>query len=402
MLGLGFSLLSCAVAFLGCPAYVRSRIRLENAKVEAELRESERRFRHLADALPQIVWVARPDGSEATYLNNRWEEYTGLQTANTTVNVKVVHPDDGERMANHFAEAQLTGNVFEYEFRMRPGETGPYLWFLARGVPVRNAEGEIVEWFGTSTNIDDLKSTEEALRLSQLHFRELVESIPQLAWTDLPDGYCDYLSPQWVAYTGVAMKEHLGFGWVDQIHPEDRAAAHATWQHSVRDGCNLETEFRILRADGVYRWFKTRAIPLRDEKGAIIKWFGTNTDIEDLKCIEQKLQEAEARFHHTFDGMQEGCQIIGFDWRYLYINESAARHGRRHAGELTGRILMEAYPGIEHSPVFPNLVNCMLERTPHRVESLFYYPEGGSARFELSIQPCPEGIFILSTELPPD
>jgi PAS domain S-box-containing protein len=400
-LGIIASFSACVFAMIGCPAFVLNGTKAQHALIESELRKSEARFRHLADALPQIVWIAKPDGSQATYLNSRWKEYTGLDSANTTVNHKVVHPDDLIAMANRFQESQKTGNVFEYEFRMRPGDTGPYLWFLARGVPVRDEAGQIVEWFGTSTDIDDLKSTQEALREKQRHFRELVESIPQLAWTDLPDGYCDYLSPQWVEYTGVPMKEHLGFGWVDAIHPDDRDKACADWHHSTANGIPLENEFRIRRSDGAYRWFKNRAIPLRNEHGKIVKWFGTNTDIDDLKCAEQKLHEAEARFHRTFDGMEEGCQIIGCDWKYLYINESAAKQGRRTPAELSGRTMMEAFPGIEHATFFPTLVECMLQRTPHRLRTRFDYPEGGFVDFELSIQPCPEGIFILSTEISP-
>jgi PAS domain S-box-containing protein len=399
-LGEAFCVAACVVAFTGYPSLFVRGTNARHARIEAELRGSEARFRQLADALPQIVWIAKPDGSNATYLNSRWKDFTGLDTAGTAVNHKVVHPDDLAALGEKFAEAQRTGNVFECEFRLRPGESGPYLWHLARGVPVRDETGTIVEWFGTSTDIDDLKASQEALRESQRHFRELVESIPQLAWTDLPDGYCDYLSPQWVAYTGVPMKDHLGFGWVDALHEEDRERAFADWRRCVEAGVPFENEFRIRRADGVYRWFKNRAIPLRNERGAIVKWFGTNTDIEDLKCHEQQLREAEARFHRTFDGMQEGCQIIGFDWKYLYINESAARQGRNTPEGLTGRTVMEAYPGIERSSFFPSLVECMVQRTPCRIRSRFEFPDGSTGDFELSIQPCPEGTFILSTELP--
>jgi PAS domain S-box-containing protein len=286
----GLTILACSSVVFGYPTIALIRCKSRHAKIEAAFRESEARFRNLADALPQIVWTVGCDGNHATYLNRRWSEYTGLEAANMEVNVQVVHPDDLVAMGRHFAEAQRTGNVFEYEFRLRPGESGPYLWFLARGVPVRNLAGEIVEWFGTSTDIDDLKQTEEALRQSQRHFRELAESMPQLVWTDLPDGYCDYLGPQWVAYTGVPAAEHLGNGWVDQLHPEDRDSAYVAWNRAVADGTNFETKFRIRRADGVYRWFQTRAIPLRDEKGAIVKWFGTNTDIDDLKCAEGEIR----------------------------------------------------------------------------------------------------------------
>ncbi|MEW5817515.1 MAG: ATP-binding protein, partial [Spirochaetota bacterium] len=111
------------------------------------------------------------------------------------------------------------------------------------------------------------------------------------------------------------------------------------------------------------------------------------------------LQASEARYRSALDNMLEGCQIIGFDWRYRYVNESAARSGRRGKEELLGRTIMEIYPGIEATELFAVLRRCMEERVPELMENEFIYPDGTKAWFQLSIQPVPEGIFILSLDI---
>jgi putative nucleotidyltransferase with HDIG domain/PAS domain S-box-containing protein len=105
------------------------------------------------------------------------------------------------------------------------------------------------------------------------------------------------------------------------------------------------------------------------------------------------------QYHQTLDGLLEGCQIIGFDWRYVYINQAAAKHGHQTPEQLINRTMMEAYPGIEQSELFSLLKRCMEERTAHQMENRFDYPDGGAGWFELSIQPVPEGLFILSMDI---
>ncbi|MDX1932438.1 MAG: PAS domain-containing protein [Capsulimonadales bacterium] len=137
---------------------------------------------------------------------------------------------------------------------------------------------------------------EQALRESENRLRDLIEGLPQLVWTCEPQGTCDYLSPQWVEYTGVPMVEQLEYGWGKQIHPEDLPGLLEDWKAVVDSGEPGRLLFRIRRWDGVYRWFDTRAIPLRDENGRVIKWFGTNTDIEDSERTKQALRDEQERF----------------------------------------------------------------------------------------------------------
>lgn len=119
----------------------------------------------------------------------------------------------------------------------------------------------------------------------------------------------------------------------------------------------------------------------------------------ELAAANAELRANIARYHSTLDKMLEGCQIIGHDWRYLYVNDTAARHGHRTKEELMGRTMVECYPGIEDSGVFQVLRRCMSERTGARVENEFAHRDGSTSWFELSIQPVPEGIFVLSLDM---
>jgi PAS domain S-box-containing protein len=139
-------------------------------------------------------------------------------------------------------------------------------------------------------DITDRKEATQRLKDSEERFRTLAETLPQLVWTCDPGGACDYLSRQWGAYTGVSARDQLGSAWLGVVHPDDRPALTEAWARSVTERAEFDTEFRIRRADGVYRWFKTRAVPAFAGDGAVTKWVGTNTDIDDQKREAQTLE----------------------------------------------------------------------------------------------------------------
>ena len=133
---------------------------------------------------------------------------------------------------------------------------------------------------------------DEPLRRGEERWRRLVEALPQLVWSATPDGACDYFSAQWTQYTGVAESELLGWRWMDVLHPDDRHSTRRVWTDSVAERHAYDVEYRVRRRDGVYRWFKTRGVPIRDSKGGIVNWFGSCTDITDAKHTEEALRHA--------------------------------------------------------------------------------------------------------------
>lgn len=183
--------------------------------------------------------------------------------------------------------------------------------FVSKGQTVRDDQGNVLYALHVLGDITAQNQAEANLRKSEERFRQLSGSLPQLVWTCRADGQCDYLGPQWVAYTGIPEAEQLGYGWLQQVHPDDRERLVAAWEASFKQGAELNVEFRIRRHDGVYRWFKTRAAPQRDDEGRIVKWLGSNTDIDDLKQAENALAESEERFRRALETARDA--IITLD-----------------------------------------------------------------------------------------
>ena len=146
-------------------------------------------------------------------------------------------------------------------------------------------------FLGLFLDISRHKRTEDALRQSEERFRRLANSVPAFVWTATPEGQVNYVNDQWYAYSGLGREQTAGFGWLDAIHPGDRERCTAAYREALRNGSSYRIELRNRRADGQYRWFLMRAEPLRDALGCITGWFGTSTDIDDLKLA----QEARAR-----------------------------------------------------------------------------------------------------------
>ena len=154
--------------------------------------------------------------------------------------------------------------------------------------PLHDADGKLAGILSMAQDVTERARAEATVRQSAAHFRALAEGLPLLVWTCLGDGYCDYLSPQWLAYTGETEATQVGAGWLDRLHPDDRAATVEAWTRAVAASSQYEVEFRLRRADGQYRWFQTRAVPLKDAAGAVVRWFGTNTDIDDRRRAEEE------------------------------------------------------------------------------------------------------------------
>lgn len=150
-------------------------------------------------------------------------------------------------------------------------------------------------------NIKVYAAIEQALRTSEEQSRALIDAIPQQIWSGPPDGSLDFCNEQWRSYTGLTLEELRGEGWRSMLHPDDRDRVLKAWQVSVTHGIPYEQEERHRRADGEYRWFLSRGVPMRDAEGRIVRWYGTNTDIEDRKRAEEELRRLYGQLLHLQD-----------------------------------------------------------------------------------------------------
>lgn len=197
-----------------------------------------------------------------------------------------LHPDDYERVCAAIAQAVATGEEYVCEYRVRgfgPGER----WVTARGRCYRDETGRAARFPGVLIDITDRKRAEEALQASEARLEAIVNSIDQMIWSTRPDGFHDYYNARWYEFTGVPSGSTDGEAWNGMFHPEDQERAWARWQHSLATGEPYHIEYRLRHHTGEYRWVIGRAQCVRDEAGRITRWYGTCTDIHDLKEAEE-------------------------------------------------------------------------------------------------------------------
>jgi PAS domain S-box-containing protein len=207
---------------------------------------------------------------------------------------RLFHPEDIERLRQARKLAFSCPTPFENEQRAL-GKDGNYRWFLFRYKPLLDEAGRIDRWYMAATDIEDRKRAEEALQSNEHNLKLTINTIPTLAWSALPDGTVDFLSQRWLDYTGLSPDEALGWGWTAAIHPDDLNSLAAYWQSIMATGEPGEALARFRRSDGEYRWFLFRASAIRDQSGNVIKWYGTNTDIDDRKRAEANVEQAYLR-----------------------------------------------------------------------------------------------------------
>ena len=248
----------------------------------------EERLRLIIDTIPTIVWRKLPDGS-ADFLNRNFREYTGLSLEHGLGWgwMNAFHPDD--RLKEEWRAALAAGEPFEKEARLRRAD-GQYRWFLIRAVPLRDKQRNVARWYGTSTDIEDLKRAEDRVRL-------IINTMPMMAWTLRPDGVVDFVNQRSLDYAGLSLAEQIE-NPTRTIHPEDLPRVMKKWLADMAAGESSEDEMRMRRADGQYRWFLVRTAPLRDEQGNLVKWYGVCIDIEDRKRAEEALRSTESEQRH--------------------------------------------------------------------------------------------------------
>jgi PAS domain S-box-containing protein len=159
----------------------------------------------------------------------------------------------------------------------------------------------------------------------ELTLRGVMDTIPGLVWSALPDGDVEFCNQRWLDYTGMSFNEIKGWGWAAAIHPEDITDLQERWRAALERSTSYEAEARLRRVDGCYRWFLIQAMPLRDSGGRIIRWYGTNTDIEDLKLAQEELQKQTSRLDELFEQAPEAVAVLSTDDRIVRVNKEFTR-----------------------------------------------------------------------------
>ncbi len=267
-----------------------------NADID-DRKRAEIDLRRVLDSIPGLVATNTPTG-ETEFVNLQMAQYFGrtLEELKGWRTLDAVHPDDLPFVVSTI-EAWMrspgaTGG-FEFDLRLRRDD-GLYRWFHLRALPEFKPDGSVVRWYHLLTDIEQRRRAEETIRASELDLRLTVNSIPALVNILTASGEIEFTNQPLLDYFGRTLEELRGWAGSDVIHPDDLPNVMAAWKHSVETGSPFDLQHRLRRADGLYRWFHGRILPLRDQDDRIIRWYSVLTDIDDLKRAEEKARHSEA------------------------------------------------------------------------------------------------------------
>jgi PAS domain S-box-containing protein len=273
----------------------------DRRKAEDAHRESEYKLRQIIEAVPALLWSTGTDG-EPTHVNQRLLDYSGMRFEEfKRVGWEAfVHPDDFPETARAFYHAIHTGTSYQGVMRLRRAD-GEFRWHHARCEPLHDRQGRIIHWYGVTLDVDEGKKAEEWPGfVTQL--QTTLNVIPAYTWYTAPSGGLTFVNKRTADYLGLPKDHPLRFGidigapwdaYIPLLHPDDREASREVWSTCLRSGEAYEFSQRVRNAQGGYRWFLSRAEPLRTGDGTLLQWVGVNLDIGELKGAEQALQRSQ-------------------------------------------------------------------------------------------------------------
>ncbi|MEG3973750.1 PAS domain-containing protein [Microcoleus sp. herbarium8] len=264
----------------------------DRKQMEAKLRDRNFLLNSILESTPDIIVVKDLEGryvalnsNVANFLGKPIEEIIGKD------DLELMSADSAREIMAKDRQVMAAGITETFEDEISADDKTPTT-FLTTKAPWRDANGNILGIIATSRDISDRKQAEDAIKQSEERYRSLILAISQIVWTTDAEGRCQD-TPSMRAYTGQTEAEVVGFGWLDTIHPDDRERTNQVWMEAVQTKSLFDIEYRIRAADGNYRYFQGRAVPILNEDGSIREWVGTCTDIHDRKQAEFVLSKAK-------------------------------------------------------------------------------------------------------------
>lgn len=302
------------------------------------LLDSERQLRRLVDAVPSLTWCLSPDG-QPSYYSEQLVNWMGVsvEDLDTTrgsrldyASAMLIHPDDRAAVHDELTRCVGKGDPFLKRYRVRRHD-GVFRWMEGRAQPLRNARGDIVQWYGVSIDIDDLMRTQEVLRGREQELSQLVDMVPSQIWRMNPNGEPIFFNKRMVDFLGMDGEgpdpphQNPQQAIVGSIHPDDAAQFEETLHRSLATGEPFAMHYRLRSAQGDYRWMSGRAEPLRDDVGGITQWVGLNHDIDEQMRLYAGIAEREARFRRLVDSDIIGIVIWDLDGTLIDANDAFLR-----------------------------------------------------------------------------
>lgn len=271
----------------------------EKKRAEQRLAESERQLRTLIDTMPVMIWCGSPSG-EPIYQNPKTLEYLGATFEEIKENnFGVVHPDDAEGFQSAWADCVERKTSLSLICRLRYKD-GTHRWNRIDAAPLLGEDGEIIEWYGTNVDIEELHQTQEELRSNAERLRLMLDTLPAFVWCASPEGQPTYFNEPLMKYSGVTLEELRGVdgsGFAPMIsslvHPADAPFLRDRFEQSFKSGEPIALKYRHRLADGNYHLVDCRARVLRDRQSRLFQWYGVIVDVEDEAQAQAQLQKAQ-------------------------------------------------------------------------------------------------------------
>lgn len=327
------------------------------AEYLAVLENSENKFRMMADKAPVLIWISNAQ-KKFIWFNQGWLNFTGKTSEEELGNSRVdeIHPDDKikylETYQTHFTER----SEFKIEYRLKH-HSGEYRWIVDHGVPRFDENGMFQGFIGASVDIHESKLLQDKLRENEDRMKSYIDSMPQMVFIADKEGNIIHWNQRWFHYAREAGDVH-GWEWKNRPihHPDDLQRTIETWTESVRTGRPYQIEYRLRRHDGEYRWHLGRAEALRNERGEIIQWFGTNTDIHEHKLAEEKLaalniliEKEKAKYETIFSSSPVAIAVVrGKDPVFEMCNKEYLKLIGKT--DIIGKHILEVLPEVQSQP----------------------------------------------------
>lgn len=305
---------------------------------ELALQASERRYATLTENSP--IGIFRFDAAgQCVYVNPRWCAMTGrtLETAGGDNWRELLYPDDRDRMLAGWAEAWAQQLPYRNEGRYIHAD-GTVVWSDLQMLPEFNETGELLGYIGTVSDISDRKAAEAALQESETRFRQLAETVHEgfFVFETATQQY-SYVNPACETITGIDFSQNHSAMWLDRVHPDDRDRVTAAF-HRELEAQNFDEEYRFINADDEVRWLRSRAYPIQDDSGTVIRIVGTVEDISDRKAAENSLQASEERLRTAMAAAQMGSWNWHLEPQKVVWSESLERLMGMEPGTFDGRL----------------------------------------------------------------
>ena len=377
----------CAVGLIGCVLFLLIQRRRERAGAAHALADAEYRWKYALEGAGDGVWDWNVATGEVFY-SPQWCRMLGYAPDEVTTPAQwraLLHPDDAERVVralDDYAHGRSPAYAVEYRLLCKNQQ---WKWVFSRGAavasPAAHGGARII---GTHADIDARKRAEEqlrqaelqqaafALQQSELRFRQLADAMPQMVWTADANGGVDYGNQVVDAYLGLGPLDPRTANWTAAVHPDDLDRVLGEWSDAVRLGRRYDIDFRVRHAqDGAYRWHHTQCVPIRDDSGAVIKWYGTATDNHDERLAHEKVRNIAHRLTTILESITEAFFTLDADWKFTYINGETERLLARARETLLGQVIWDVFPELCGSIVEQQYRHAVGSRAV--VKFLFFY-----------------------------